>query len=64
MVGDLIKYEPAWILNKTEKEFIKTAKMQDCIRSPNGMFPNTLRQVTENLKKVKTVRNNQQYMIT
>ena len=38
MVGDQIKFEPAWVSNKNLKENMKALEIEDCTRSPIGIL--------------------------
>lgn len=36
MVGDLIKYEPGWVLNKDQKKNIKALDLAGCTKTLAG----------------------------
>ena len=46
MVGNQIKYEPAWVSNHHLKQQIDKLKLADCTRSPNAIVKSVKNTVT------------------
>jgi hypothetical protein len=59
MIGDQIKYEPAWVANKNLKKEIQRLKLAECTRSPSTIIkPNRHRnkQISSELRKYSTTK--------